>query len=76
VRIRNGVLNARRGASDDPQLTITGPKAALVGVALAPANADALVQAGKITLDGDSGRLKEFADLIDQFDPNFSIVTP
>lgn len=76
VWIRNGVLNARPGASEDPQLTVSGAKAALVGVVLAPAGADALAKAGKITLDGDPSVLKEFAALRDQFDPNFSIVTP
>jgi alkyl sulfatase BDS1-like metallo-beta-lactamase superfamily hydrolase len=76
VWVRHGVLNARPGASADPQLTVSGAKAALVGVVLAPAGADALAQAGKITLDGDPSVLKEFAALMDQFDPNFSIVTP
>ena len=76
VRIRSGVLNARPGPSDDPQLTVIGAKAALVGVVLAPAGADTLVQAGKVTVDGDQGALKEFAGLLDQFDPNLSIVTP
>jgi alkyl sulfatase BDS1-like metallo-beta-lactamase superfamily hydrolase len=74
--VRNGVLNARRGASRDPQLTVAGPKAALVGVLLTPANADHLAQSGAITLDGDPGVLKELAELMDQFDLNFSIVTP
>ena len=39
VWVNRGVLNARRGASPDPQLTVAGPKAALVGVALQPAAA-------------------------------------
>ena len=37
--IKRGVLNARRGASPDTQLTVSGPKAALVGVVLKPAAA-------------------------------------
>jgi len=41
------VLNARRGASTDTQLTVSGPKAALVGVLLQPASAGQLAQAGK-----------------------------
>ena len=31
IWVRRGVLKARRGASPDAQLTVTGPKAALVG---------------------------------------------
>lgn len=34
VWVRRGVLNARSGASPDTQLTVSGPKAALVGVVL------------------------------------------
>lgn len=37
VWVRRGVLNARLGASPDAQLTVSGPKAALVGVVLQPA---------------------------------------
>ena len=74
--VRRGVLNARRGASPDTQLTISGPKAALVGVVLQPAGAAQLAQAGKIRLDGDESALATFAGLMDEFDPNFNIVTP
>ena len=74
--VRRGVLNAREGASSDTQLTVTGPKAALAGVLLQPADADRLAQAGKVELDGDAGVLKTYAALLDDFDPNFPIVTP
>jgi alkyl sulfatase BDS1-like metallo-beta-lactamase superfamily hydrolase len=76
VRVRDGVLNARRGAAGDAQLTVTGPKGALVGVVLQPGNAGALVQAGAVQLDGDDTPLKDLAALMDEFDPNFAIVTP
>ncbi len=58
--VRRGVLNARPGASARPQLTVSGPKAALVGVLLQPASASQLAQAG----------------LLDDFVPNFPVVTP
>jgi alkyl sulfatase BDS1-like metallo-beta-lactamase superfamily hydrolase len=74
--IKRGVLNARQGASSDTQLTITGPKAALIGVLLQPGAAGKLVQAGTIQLDGDASVLETFAGVIDEFDPNFNIVTP
>ena len=76
VWIKRGVLNARLGACAETQLTVSGPKAALVGVVLKPAAADQLVQAGHITLDGDRAALAAFAEVLDEFDPNFNIVTP
>ena len=74
--MKHGVLNARTGASPDPQLTVSGPKAALVGVVLQPGVAGQLAQAGKIQLDGDATVLATLAGLMDDFDPNFNIVTP
>jgi alkyl sulfatase BDS1-like metallo-beta-lactamase superfamily hydrolase len=74
--IKRGVLNARKGASPDAQLTVSGPKVALVGVVLQPAAAAQLAQAGKIQLDGDQAALTAFARLLDEFDLNFNIITP
>jgi len=74
--IRRGVLNARRGAAPDAQLTVTGPKAALAGVLLRPAAAAQLAGSGQIELDGDESALATLAGLLDEFDPNFNIVTP
>lgn len=74
--VRRGVLNARLGASPDTQLTVSGPKAALVGAVLQPAAAAQLAQAGKIQLDGDHSVLATFAGLLDEFDADFNIVTP
>jgi alkyl sulfatase BDS1-like metallo-beta-lactamase superfamily hydrolase len=76
MRVRRGVLNARRGTSPDAQLTVSGHKAALVGVVLKPAAAGQLAQAGKIKLDGDPSVLAVLAGLMDEFDPDFNVVTP
>ncbi len=76
IWVRRGVMNARKGASDSPQLTVSGPKAALVGVLLQPAVADQLAAGGKVTLDGDTSALQTLAPVMDSFDPNFPIVTP
>ena len=76
MRVARGVLNARRGASPNARLTVSGPKAALVSVLLQPATADGLAQDGKVRLDGDEATLRDFADLLDAFDPDFPIVTP
>ncbi|MFC8042096.1 alkyl/aryl-sulfatase [Nocardia sp. NPDC057353] len=53
--IRRGVLNARRGHSPKAQLTLAGPKQALVAVLLRP---DALAElpAGALRLTGDERR--------------------
>ncbi|HVX20326.1 MAG TPA: alkyl sulfatase dimerization domain-containing protein [Acidimicrobiales bacterium] len=74
--VQRGVLNARRGASPAAQLTVSGPKAALVGVLLQPAAAGKLIDGGQVTVDGDAGVLDTLAGLMDEFDPNFNIVTP
>jgi alkyl sulfatase BDS1-like metallo-beta-lactamase superfamily hydrolase len=66
--VRRGVLNARLGSSPDTQLTVSGPKAVLVGVILQPAAAGQLAQAGKIQLDGDQSVLAAYAGLLDEFD--------
>lgn len=73
---RRAPLPARPGASKDTQLTISGPKAALVGAILQPAAATQLAQAGKIQLDGDQAALATYAGLLDEFDLNFNIITP
>jgi hypothetical protein len=49
---------------------------ALAGVLLQPAAAAQLAQAGKVQLDGDHSVLTTFARLLDDFDPDFNIVTP
>jgi len=70
------VLNARRGASAETQLTISGPKAALIATVLQPASATRLADAGKITLDGDASVLQSYAALLDEFDRNFELIAP
>ena len=74
--IRRGVLNARLGASPDAQLTVSGPKAVLVGVVLQPAGAAQLAEAGQIELAGDDSALQTLAGVMDDFAPDFPIVTP
>ena len=54
--VRNGVLNARPGASHTPAATVTGPKPALVGVLLQPGAADTLIEKRAVTVQGDTDR--------------------
>ncbi|WP_251152582.1 alkyl sulfatase dimerization domain-containing protein [Cellulosimicrobium sp. Marseille-Q4280] len=74
--VANGVLNARPGASTDALLTVRAPKALAAAVLLQPAAAGKLAAAGKVTLDGDPAVLDAYASVLDEFDPNFAIVTP
>ena len=76
VTVRRGVLNVRQGAAPDTPLTVSGTKAALVGVLLQPAAAARLAEAGQIVLDGDDSALSALADVMDTFEPTFDIVTP
>ena len=76
VWVKRGVLNARPGASPNTQLTVSGPKAALVGVILKPATGQPLAETGHIQLDGEASALADLAAVMDDFDPNFNIVTP
>jgi alkyl sulfatase BDS1-like metallo-beta-lactamase superfamily hydrolase len=74
--VKRGVLNARLGTSTDARVTVSGPKAALVGIVLKPATGQHLADHGDIRLDGDASVLAELAAVMDEFDPNFNIVTP
>lgn len=76
VVVRNGVLNARRGACDETRLTVRGPKAAIVGVVLQPTGVADAVAGGGLELDGDAAALNDYAGLLDTFDPSFPIGTP
>ena len=76
VRVRDGVLNARPGASDGAPLTVRAPKTLVAAVLLQPAAAAKLADAGQVTLDGDAALLDAYASVLDEFDPNFPIVTP
>lgn len=76
VWVRRGVLNARRGAHPATQLTVSGPKGALVAAVLQPAAAPKLIEAGQLTVDGDVSVLATYAAVLDTFDPNFNIVIP
>ena len=74
--VANGVMNARPTHATDVQLTVSGPKAALVGLLLAPAKAAQLLGSGALTTDGDTGALDTLAAVMDEFDPAFNLVTP
>ncbi|NKY34187.1 MBL fold metallo-hydrolase [Nocardia speluncae] len=74
--MRRGVLNARRGKSSTPRLTITGAKPAITSVLLKPSTVEQLSAAGTLQVDGDRAALTELDAVLDDFDPAFPIVTP
>jgi alkyl sulfatase BDS1-like metallo-beta-lactamase superfamily hydrolase len=76
ICVRRGVLNARKGASADAPLTVSGPKAVLVGVVLRPGAAGPLLEAGRIKVEGDASMLDLLGEVLDTFEPNFAVVTP
>ncbi len=76
VTVRNGVLNARRGLSTNPQVTLTGTKAALTEAILRPTHVEDAVAAGRLTVAGDRSVVSQYAALLETFDPNFAIGTP
>nr|WP_245556904.1 alkyl sulfatase dimerization domain-containing protein [Jongsikchunia kroppenstedtii] len=73
--VRHGVLNARPAHEDGAGLTISGPKIALAGVLLQPAQAEGIVAKYGLPTTGDLGLLQEFASVLDEFDTSFDIVT-
>ena len=48
----------------------------LIGVVLKPAVAEQPSEAGQIQFDGDASALRNYGVAMDEFDPNFNIVTP
>ena len=76
IWVRRGVLNARTAHPRTPNSPSPAPRppwSASCSTPRPPANSP---QAGKIELDGDLSVLTTFAGVLDQFDPNFDIVTP
>ena len=67
--MRNGVLNARPGASADAEATVSGAKGDLVGVLLKPAVASQLAAAGRIEIDGDATAFERSGAVLDEVDP-------
>ena len=64
------------GRSHNPQLAVSGPKAALASLLLQPATAAQLAEAKQVTLTGDESVLATYGTLIDTFDTDFPIVSP
>lgn len=77
VRLEYGVLiytpNKQYKAAD---VTVTWPKAKMLGILARATTIDKEVAAGNITIVGDKSKLQQLFDLQDNFKSQFNIVTP
>ncbi|TDF64067.1 alkyl/aryl-sulfatase [Cupriavidus sp. L7L] len=60
----------------DAQVTLTTPRAVLVGALLGQTTLQAATAAGQAKLDGDPAALQTLFGMLDKFDPQFEIVAP
>ncbi|MGW2202794.1 alkyl/aryl-sulfatase [Streptomyces sp. NPDC001774] len=79
MRLRNGVLTHVSGtgpAAAPPDVRLTLAEDDLRALLLGEASTADLVQEGRLTVDGDLGRLSGLMSLLGEPDPDFAIVTP
>ncbi|WP_277369716.1 alkyl/aryl-sulfatase [Rhodococcus rhodochrous] len=78
TQLRNGLLVHfdTDGALPAPDTTITLTRSLLVAVLLGGADPTPLVADGSITVDGTDGVFATLANVLDEPDPDFAIVTP
>ncbi|TPQ39472.1 alkyl/aryl-sulfatase [Cupriavidus pinatubonensis] len=77
LTVDNGVFRYKADAQhQNPQVTLSIPRMALMGVLAGQTTLSAEVQAGRARVDGDAGALRTWVGLMDKFDTNFAIVTP
>jgi len=78
IEVANGVLNYTQGRdAAGAQLTVTTSRGALMELLAGGAAAAAqAVQAGRVTMEGEPGKLAELMGLLDEFEFWFDIVTP
>jgi alkyl sulfatase BDS1-like metallo-beta-lactamase superfamily hydrolase len=77
LTLGNGVLNYFPDRpSENPTATLKLDSIDFKLLMLQQKNAADLLEAGKLEFSGDAGKFAELADLFDQFNPRFPIVTP
>jgi alkyl sulfatase BDS1-like metallo-beta-lactamase superfamily hydrolase len=77
LTLRNGVLTHRNDQLDPrANLTVKLDKATLDQISLRKLDFPTAIKQGAIKLDGDGKKLGEFLGMIDNFKPQFNIVTP
>ncbi|MEZ5077475.1 MAG: alkyl sulfatase dimerization domain-containing protein [Solirubrobacterales bacterium] len=77
LELENGVLNHRAGREHpEADATLTIERRALDELLLGRADLAALVESGRLRVEGDGAKLGELLGLLDDLDPSFAIVTP
>jgi alkyl sulfatase BDS1-like metallo-beta-lactamase superfamily hydrolase len=77
VTLENGVLNHRRGAPTGPvDATVGVERSGLNEVIAGAAQIEELVGSGRLSVEGEQGKLGELLGLLDPPEPGFAIVTP
>lgn len=76
LRAQNGVLANTRHHNGTADLTLQLTEKAFFRLLGQMAKVEALIGEGALTMDGDPARLAQLFGAMDDFDPNFAIVTP
>ena len=77
LSVENSVFLYKSGRQHaNAQVTLTAPRAVLIGMLLGQTTLQAAVQAGHAKIDGDPTALQAWLGMLDQFDPKFELVTP
>ncbi|MGH6861223.1 MAG: alkyl/aryl-sulfatase, partial [Phyllobacterium sp.] len=77
VQLENGVLVYTANKQiDGADVTVTWPKAALVGIVFGATSVKEQVESGHVKVEGDRTKLETLFTLLDDFNPLFPIVTP
>ena len=77
LNLENSAVTYLEGqVSADAQLTVTLEREALNQFVIRNQTIDDLIEAGQIVVDGDTGRLRELLELVDDFRFSFPIVEP
>lgn len=77
LSVENSVFLYKAGRQHaNAQVTLTAPRAVLIGTLLGQTTLPAAVQAGQAKIDGDPAALQAWLGMLDQFDPRFDLVTP
>ncbi len=77
LEMSNSVLNNTRGRTlSNPDVTLTLTRDELVSILLDKQSLPALAQAGRVRIDGDPQVFATILSHVDEFDPDFNIVTP
>jgi alkyl sulfatase BDS1-like metallo-beta-lactamase superfamily hydrolase len=76
ITVRNGVLRHRPGRHERAEATLVVERAALDELLLKTADLAALLEGGRLRVEGEAVKLGELLGLLDEPDPRFAIVTP